>query len=266
MSAPQNAPTLTRPLGLGCNGDEVRTLQAQLNQAGLGVVLVADGRFGRKTHVALQGFQRQKSLKPDGVVGAKTALALGWNYRGVDARPYTISFEKPPLPATTPPLSAVVETIRVGMAAFRELMFEGITKAYSRTNYGVPTPQDVHQKQFHQVRLRADDLDQHIAKLSRDLKQLQDQAATGRAPDLAGARSAFTWFVADMHSALRAMDLFSANTRACATALDRLPYPHVLDIVGRFLRGEATAPSAIVLVRLAFENANRDFRQQLQTG
>ena len=264
MSVAHNPPTLTRPLGLGSNGDEVRALQMLLNQAGLGCVLTADGRFGKRTHVALMAFQRKKGLKADGVVGPSTARALGWNCRAMDARPYVIRYDKPPLPAMTPPFTAVAEGIRVGMGAFKELMFDGITKAYARTNYGVPTPTDVHQKQFHQVKTRLADLEWHFDKIWSSLRQLQDQVAAGGEPNLVGLRGAFAYFATDMRSSLRAMDLLSADTRACEQALDRLPYQHVIAIVERFLRGEQTAAVAMVQVQLAFENANRDFAANLQ--
>ena len=60
----------------GSRGDEVVTLQKKLKQWGYydGAV---DGVFGAGTEKAVQYFQRKNGLTADGVVGAKTAAALG---------------------------------------------------------------------------------------------------------------------------------------------------------------------------------------------
>lgn len=60
----------------GSKGDEVVTLQKKLKQWGYydGAV---DGIFGSGTQKAVQYFQRKNGLTADGVVGAKTAAALG---------------------------------------------------------------------------------------------------------------------------------------------------------------------------------------------
>ena len=60
----------------GSRGDEVVTLQKKLKQWGYydGAV---DGIFGAVTEKAVQYFQRKNGLTADGVVGAKTAAALG---------------------------------------------------------------------------------------------------------------------------------------------------------------------------------------------
>ena len=60
----------------GSQGDEVVTLQKKLKQWGYydGAV---DGIFGSGTEKAVQYFQRKNGLTADGVVGAKTAAALG---------------------------------------------------------------------------------------------------------------------------------------------------------------------------------------------
>ena len=65
----------------GSRGDEVVTLQKKLKQWGYydGAV---DGVFGSGTQKAVQYFQRKNGLVADGVVGAKTAAALGMTLSG----------------------------------------------------------------------------------------------------------------------------------------------------------------------------------------
>ena len=65
----------------GSQGDEVVTLQKKLKQWGYydGAV---DGVFGSGTQKAVQYFQRKNGLTADGVVGTKTAAALGMTLSG----------------------------------------------------------------------------------------------------------------------------------------------------------------------------------------
>ncbi len=65
----------------GSNGDEVATVQRKLKQWGYydGAV---DGIFGSRTEAAVRYFQRKNGLTPDGVVGPKTAAALGISLSG----------------------------------------------------------------------------------------------------------------------------------------------------------------------------------------
>ncbi len=65
----------------GSRGDEVVTLQKKLKQWGYYSGAV-DGVFGSGTEKAVQYFQRKNGLTADGVVGAKTAAALGMTLSG----------------------------------------------------------------------------------------------------------------------------------------------------------------------------------------
>ena len=68
----------------GSQGDEVVTLQKKLKQWGYYSGAV-DGIFGSGTQKAVEYFQRKNGLTADGVVGAKTAAALGMTLSGATA-------------------------------------------------------------------------------------------------------------------------------------------------------------------------------------
>lgn len=61
---------------MGSTGEDVRRLQARLNEVG-NFGLVADGRFGSLTRIAVLRFQRNNGLADDGVAGPITLKALG---------------------------------------------------------------------------------------------------------------------------------------------------------------------------------------------
>lgn len=66
----------TAVLKMGSSGSQVRTLQTKLNRWGYNCGTV-DGIFGSKTQTAVKQFQKNNGLAVDGIVGAKTAAALG---------------------------------------------------------------------------------------------------------------------------------------------------------------------------------------------
>lgn len=66
----------TAVLKMGSSGSQVRTLQTKLNNWGYNCGTV-DGIFGSKTLNAVKQFQKNNGLVVDGIVGAKTAAALG---------------------------------------------------------------------------------------------------------------------------------------------------------------------------------------------
>jgi len=92
-----NASSITGPLALGSRGPDVRTLQAALNRTIPSLNLQVDGAFGMKTDAAVRAFQQSKTLKRDGIVGPRTAAALGLRYTAQAPLP------APPLPSPQPP-------------------------------------------------------------------------------------------------------------------------------------------------------------------
>lgn len=69
---------LRRVLHAGCEGDDVRHLQAALSTHAYPVNV--DGVFGTITLGAVRRFQSTHGLAVDGEVGPKTAAKLGWLY------------------------------------------------------------------------------------------------------------------------------------------------------------------------------------------
>ena len=74
----QNLPTYPgRPLQVGSVGEDVRTVQRQLNRIGqnypaIRPILEPDGIFDLETEQAVENFQRIFNLTPDGIVGKST--------------------------------------------------------------------------------------------------------------------------------------------------------------------------------------------------
>ena len=65
----------------GSNGDTVRTIQTKLKRWGYYTGAV-DGIFGSQTRQAVRYFQSKNGLTVDGIVGAKTAKAMGITLTG----------------------------------------------------------------------------------------------------------------------------------------------------------------------------------------
>lgn len=63
-------------LSWGSRGETVQTLQTKLKNWGYYQGAI-DGVYGQSTYEAVRAFQRKNGLTIDGVVGAKTAMALG---------------------------------------------------------------------------------------------------------------------------------------------------------------------------------------------
>ena len=76
-AASSEAPTDETPLRLGVKDERVLKLQDALTKLGYDIG-TADGAFGDKTRKAVMQFQREKKLRPDGLVGPETyGLILG---------------------------------------------------------------------------------------------------------------------------------------------------------------------------------------------
>jgi hypothetical protein len=73
---PAPFPTPQPELKLGAKGDAVKRLQLALRSHGF-AMLTADGDFGPATLKAVKGFQASKNLRPDGIAGKMTNIALG---------------------------------------------------------------------------------------------------------------------------------------------------------------------------------------------
>lgn len=72
---------LERNLKTNCKGSDVKALQRRLNDLSVtDISLVVDGEFGAKSDMAVKAFQQMNNLEPDGIVGRKTAEALGFLY------------------------------------------------------------------------------------------------------------------------------------------------------------------------------------------
>lgn len=75
----------------GSKGEGVITLQKQLNQLGIkdanGNKLSEDKNFGANTKAAVQNFQRQNGLKPDGIVGPATQGKINEALKNLDRKP-----------------------------------------------------------------------------------------------------------------------------------------------------------------------------------
>jgi len=61
---------------IGARGNAVNQIQQRLRERGASE-LTPDGRFGQRTDRAVRAFQREHGLTADGVVGPRTAAALG---------------------------------------------------------------------------------------------------------------------------------------------------------------------------------------------
>lgn len=63
-------------------GDDVKDVQGRLNELDYNCGIV-DGYFGKKTSASTVDFQKDKGLIADGIIGKKTAEALGFTWAGV---------------------------------------------------------------------------------------------------------------------------------------------------------------------------------------
>lgn len=256
MDTLPGSPTLTRLLSIGSSGKEVIALQNVLNRAGAMPPLSPTGRFGKDTHQALIAFQRKRGLKPDGVVGPGTARALGWNYRNSNAKPYVISYEKPPMPAMSPPLAVIAEVIWDSMNKFFDLIVDDIAHAFD--GYRNPyAKRDQINQQVRQRFARYEDLKDDFRRLRKTCDQLHNFSVGQGDLAVAEVKSGLEFFKRDMTSSLRAMDYTGANTQTAIRNIDTLPVQQIVDAVDRVMRGEQMPELAISGIRLAFDAAQQ---------
>ena len=78
ISAMLPAAVLAENLRYGSRGDKVKELQQKLKRWGYYTGSI-DGIFGSGTQAAVKNFQKKNGLTADGIVGPKTAVALGMN-------------------------------------------------------------------------------------------------------------------------------------------------------------------------------------------
>lgn len=78
ISAMLTAAVLAENLRYGSRGDKVKELQQKLKRWGYYTGSI-DGIFGSGTQAAVKNFQKKNGLTADGIVGPKTAAALGMN-------------------------------------------------------------------------------------------------------------------------------------------------------------------------------------------
>jgi len=127
MLSQQSRRALNGPLRLGSKGQDVRTLQTLLNDATPRTRLMTDGVFDLNTDQALRAFQRRSHLTADGVVGPRTAHALGIKYAGKPVRPPLPP--RPgghPLPPTKTPLTAIADAMIEGLRGFCDVLKQDI--------------------------------------------------------------------------------------------------------------------------------------------
>ena len=63
------------------SGEDVMKIQKKINKV-MKCDLDVDGEYGPKTAAEVVRFQAKKKLTPDGIVGRKTAEALGFYWEG----------------------------------------------------------------------------------------------------------------------------------------------------------------------------------------
>ncbi|MDW8354565.1 MAG: peptidoglycan-binding protein [Bryobacterales bacterium] len=114
-----------KALRLGSTGGAVRTLQQRLKTLGFNPGRI-DGRFGPATEAAVLAFQRSEGLLADGVVGPRTARALGLAFR-IELRPVlphvTVEVVSRMFPAT--PLDNIKRHLPVVLAALEDAELTG---------------------------------------------------------------------------------------------------------------------------------------------
>lgn len=121
-------PSISGPLALGSHGPGVKILQTTLNRLLPAFSLQVDGAFGTKTDAAVRMFQQSRSLVMDGIVGPRTAAALGLRY--VAMAPLPSPSPHPPLPGETPVIPASGDGNSISQLV--EAVIQGLTAIHGK--------------------------------------------------------------------------------------------------------------------------------------
>ncbi|MCC6392773.1 MAG: peptidoglycan-binding protein [Bryobacterales bacterium] len=124
--------SISGPLALGSHGQSVKTLQETLNRLLPAFHLQVDGAFGMKTDAAVRAFQQSRGLVRDGVVGPRTAAALGLRYVAMAPLPSPSPNlpSRPQLPSETPILPGVPDGNAISQLV--EAVVQGLTAIHSK--------------------------------------------------------------------------------------------------------------------------------------
>ncbi len=239
-------PRLSRPLSLGAKGPEVKVLQEALNiwdddhtQKPLSV----DGHFGKQTHFAVIFLQFWENLKEDGVVGPKTAEKLGLMV-GNTGSPVIISFDQPPRPPMTPPLTLLIDVVAEGLRPLRDKIEDSLLLA----------PGSDPRRKL----LRRDQANEGYDDLIEELRNWAADLPEGNRA-VAQMRISFQNYVRWMHSTLDAAQFDGTGgwMWRFGPYLDRIPFDQIAGVADRVLRGEQTPVVAVQQLRIAFEQFNQ---------
>jgi hypothetical protein len=124
--------SISGPLALGSQGPSVKTLQLTLNRLLPAVHLQVDGAFGLKTDAAVRAFQQSRSLVRDGIVGPRTAAALGLRYVAMAPLPSPSPSppSRPQLPNETPIVPGLPDSNAIPQLV--EAVIQGLTAIHNR--------------------------------------------------------------------------------------------------------------------------------------
>ena len=126
-------------LSKGSKGEAVTKVQKRLNELGYSVGTI-DGDFGEKTNTAVKRFQKEKHLKPTGIVNEETYYALFPSEKPTE-KP-TLKPEPTPIPKATPKSDYcfIDDLLFIGMYHYQfidALKNNGISYKYVIDDYSV---------------------------------------------------------------------------------------------------------------------------------